>query len=273
MIDAMRYWITEFDIDGFRADLAHLTPLPFWVKARLQLSPCKKDLIWLAETEEVNYHEAFDISYTWKWMHISEQLAKGEKTLTDCIQVLSEYKRDFEQKDLRLFFTSNHDENSWNGSEYDKYGIFAKALAVFSFLYAAVPLIYSGQEIPNFKKLEFFDKDNLIWTEEIKLHQFYKTLLTLRQRKKVFQQLQAEDVKIDESLISENILLMTLEKEEEVVFCIINFNKIIYDKNLQINVPQGQYKNIFSGQETFVRQYFSFELEAGGFCILEKILQ
>ncbi|RYZ18151.1 MAG: hypothetical protein EOO10_26195, partial [Chitinophagaceae bacterium] len=72
MIDAMKYWVQNFDIDGFRADLAHLTPLPFWINARTQLSEMKHNLIWLAETEEIDYHEAFDISFTWRWMHAAE---------------------------------------------------------------------------------------------------------------------------------------------------------------------------------------------------------
>ncbi len=76
MQDAMQYWIEEFDIDGFRADLAHLTPLQFWKDARLKLTPLKKDLVWLAETEEIFYHEAFDISYTWEWMHATEKFSK-----------------------------------------------------------------------------------------------------------------------------------------------------------------------------------------------------
>jgi alpha-amylase len=65
MIDAMQYWVTEFDIDGFRADLAHLTPLAFWHKARTAIEPLKANLLWLAESEEVNYHEVFDATFTW----------------------------------------------------------------------------------------------------------------------------------------------------------------------------------------------------------------
>ena len=271
MIDAMNYWITAFNIDGFRADLAHLTPLPFWLKARLQLSASKKNLIWLAETEEINYHEAFDISYTWKWMHTTQQFVTGEKTLADCVNVLSDYKNDFEQKDLRLFFTSNHDENSWNGSEYDKYGMFAKAWAVFSMLYASVPLIYSGQEIPNIKRLEFFEKDNLKWPDVKKLHQFYKNLLLLRKRNLVFKDLMADHVMINESLVGKNILMMVLKRDEAEVICLINFKKVDIKQDIMINASEGKYKDIFSGQEIAIHQHFYFEKEAGGFCILEKI--
>ena len=270
MIDAMLYWIKEFNIDGFRADLAHLTPLPFWLKARLQLSPFKKDLIWLAETEDISYHQAFDISYTWKWMHITEQFVKEENTLADCVKVLSDYKNDFNEKDLRLFFTSNHDENSWNGSEYEKYGVFAKAWAVFSTIYASVPLIYSGQELPNYKRLHFFEKDVIEWTDDVKLHHFYKCLLALRKRNPVFINLKAANIFIDELLISRNILSMCIKSDEDTVICIINFNKIKAEENITLNLVEGYYRDVFSGQEITFNNNFFFEEEAGGFCILEK---
>lgn len=271
MIDAMKYWIDTFDIDGFRADLAHLTPLPFWLKARLQLSPLKKDIIWLAETEEANYHEAFDVSYTWKWMHTTQQFINGEKTLADCIKVLEEYKIDFDENALRLFFTSNHDENSWNGSEYEKFGIFAEALAVFSSIYAGIPLIYSGQELPSKKRLQFFEKDELEWTDKIQLQNFYKVMLDLRKRNPVFVNLKAENIAINHSLISKNICCFQIEKEEDVVLCIINFNKQEASENIELDNANGKYKNIFTGEELIIEKSFFFEKEAGGFCVLEKI--
>ena len=84
---------------------------------------------------------------------------------------------------MRTWFTSNHDENSWNGTEYEKYGDMAKALAVFSCTWNGIPLIYSGQELPNMKRLKFFEKDAINWTGEnadnYRLHDFYKTLLNL----------------------------------------------------------------------------------------------
>ena len=270
MIDAMHFWIKEFNIDGFRADLAHLTPLPFWKKARLHLSSLKKDLIWLAETEEINYHEAFDISYTWKWMHTTEQFVKGESTLADCVKVLSDYKKDFDETNLRLFFTSNHDENSWNGSEYDKYGIFAKAWAVFSILYASVPLIYSGQELPNYKKLQFFEKDAIEWNDDLKLQNFYKCLLALRKRNTVFTSLTATNIFIDELLVAKNILCVMIKREDVVVLYIINFNTVAVSENIILNDIAGHYKDVFSGTECILNNSFAFEKEAGGFCILEK---
>ena len=83
-----------------------------------------------------------------------------------------------------MFFTSNHDENSHSGSEYERIGHAAKAFAVLCATWNGIPLIYSGEELPNFKRLSFFEKDQIEWTENVELHSFYKTLLTLKSNNK-----------------------------------------------------------------------------------------
>jgi alpha-amylase len=179
MIEAMKFWVTECDIDGFRCDMAHLVPLDFWRIARASLDAVKP-LFWLAETEVAIYHDAFDASYTWTWMHQTEKYIKGAISFNDLLRVLQDYKINFPPEALRLYFTTNHDENSWNGTEYEKYGAAAQALAVLSCTWEGLPLIYSGQEMPNHKRLKFFDKDPIQWTGKYSLHDFYKALLHLR---------------------------------------------------------------------------------------------
>src|SRR5688500_3612468 len=71
MISAMEFWVRECNIDGFRCDMAMLVPLNFWRSARTHLDSIKK-LFWLAECEEINYHEVFDATYAWKLLHKME---------------------------------------------------------------------------------------------------------------------------------------------------------------------------------------------------------
>ena len=270
MTDAMGYWVTDFYIDGFRADLAHLTPLKFWKDARSKLTPLKNDLIWLAETEEPSYHEAFDISYTWKWMHATEKYIKKEITLKNCLNVLNEYKNDFPVNALRLFFTSNHDENSWNGTEYEKYGSLAKALAVFSCTYPGVPLVYSGQELPNNKRLKFFEKDTIEWGESFQLHDFYKTLFALRKRNKaVSASTDVTIISVAESL--KNVLVYNLTKDEDQVYVFLNFSTGSISSDIHLNNSTGKYKNIFTEEFFELNNTFKFEAPAHGYTILEKI--
>ncbi|QEC42641.1 alpha-amylase family glycosyl hydrolase [Pseudobacter ginsenosidimutans] len=178
MIEAMKFWIDECDIDGFRCDMAHLVPRDFWQQARTALDPLKP-LFWLAETEDLHYLDVFDSCYAWRWMHATEKYFRRETDLRSLVQLLSTYEKDFPEGTLPLFFTSNHDENSWNGTEFEKYGDAARLLAVFSFTWHGMPLIYSGQELPNHKRLKFFDKDEIEWTDQLELHEFFRSLIRL----------------------------------------------------------------------------------------------
>ena len=179
MIAAMEFWVRECDIDGFRCDMAMLVPLDFWKAARRHLDNIKK-LFWLAECEEIHYHEAFDATYTWKWLHKMEAFYRKEIGIDGLDEVLGYYNTMFSPTALRAFFTSNHDENSHSGSEYERLGDSAKAFSVLCCTWNALPLIYSGQELPNKKRLKFFDKDFIDWDGGCLLHDFFKRLLRLR---------------------------------------------------------------------------------------------
>ena len=120
MIDAMAFWIEQCNIDGFRCDMAHLVPLDFWKKAKAELDKVKPGLFWLAECEGPAYHEVFDATYTWKWMHGTEKVIRNEESFREVLDVLNEYES-FPTNALRAYFTSNHDENSWNGTEFEKW--------------------------------------------------------------------------------------------------------------------------------------------------------
>lgn len=250
MIDAMKFWVREFNIDGFRADLAHLTPLDFWKKARTEIEPFKPGLFWLAETEEVNYHEVFDASFTWKWMHKTEDFYQGHINLSDLYAVLNEYETVFPATAYRMYFTTNHDENSWNGTEYEKYGDMAKALAVFSFTWNGIPMIYNGQEMPNLKRLKFFEKDPINWNGKYALHDFYKTLLDLRKRNSA---LRTADPLVSTFLIKsedcKNVLAFLRKNEKDEVLVLLNLSneKTGFAINDQLN--SGIYINVFNKSE------------------------
>jgi len=264
MRSAMCYWVKEFDIDGFRADLAHLTPLRFWIKARQVTEAIKPDLIWLAETEEPDFYQAFDIVYAWRWMHKTESYFKNAWGLDSLHEVLNEEKRMYPENALQLFFTTNHDENSWNGTEYEKYGVYAKALAVFSFFYpSSVPLIYSGQEIPNQKRLEFFDKDELNWNNHLELHEFYKTLIS--HRKKI-------SVDAELSFISNHKKLLAFNRnsQQNMLLVFLNLDSMPISVDYKNNEALSL-ENIFDTAEIINQSSIQFELMPGDFKVLNRI--
>ena len=181
MIDCMRFWVETCNIDGFRCDMAMLVPLDFWRAARIELDTIRP-LFWLAECEEIDYHEVFDASYAWKWLHKMEALWKKQTGIQGLDEILKYYDEMFPATAFRALFTSNHDENSHSGCEYERLGDAAKAFAVFCCTWNGIPLIYSGQELPNKKRLRFFDKDEIDWDGHNELHDFYKRLLVLRKQ-------------------------------------------------------------------------------------------
>lgn len=265
MRSAMCYWVREFDIDGFRADLAHLTPLRFWVKARQVTETFKPDLIWLAETEEPDFYQAFDIVYAWRWMHRAETFFKENLKIDALLEVLQHEIQIYPSNALQLFFTTNHDENSWNGTEYEKYGMYAKALAVFSFFYpSSVPLIYSGQEIPNYKRLQFFDKDELEWNQVLQLDDFYSTLIHCRKNYKSGN---------DFSIIRLHDKLLAFKKGfgsgSILVFINLDAEKINF--SYAHDEDKGVYQNIFNEQSRLDKDVIDVELGPGDFLVLEKI--
>jgi glycosidase len=269
LIDAMRFWVYEFDIDGFRCDMAHLVPLDFWQQARLSCELIKP-LFWLAECEVVDYHQVFDATYAWWWMHETDKYQKAHSSLHEIRNVLHAYSQ-YPKDAIKLFFTSNHDENSWNGTEYEKYGAAAKAWAVFCFTWHGMPLIYSGQEISNKKRLLFFDKDLIEWEGKNSLHEFYKTLALLRKTN--------EAISIGESFIlpsnHDNELMAYLRRRgENIVLVLLN---VSLKNKLNIHVHHdwlsGKFRSVFSNLEFDFKIKADFELQAGEFIVYEKVVK
>ena len=186
MIEAMRFWVSTCDIDGFRCDMAMLVTLDFWRTARAELDQIKP-LFWMAECEETGYHEVFDATYSWSFLHKMEAFWRRETGIGGLDDVLNYYSTGFPPDAFHLLFTTNHDENSHSGSEYERIGQAAEAFGVLCCTWNGIPLIYSGQELPNTKRLKFFDKDQIDWTGTYALHDLFKKLLTLRKENPALQ--------------------------------------------------------------------------------------
>ncbi|MCZ2395118.1 MAG: alpha amylase C-terminal domain-containing protein [Chitinophagales bacterium] len=270
LTDAMHFWISEVDIDGFRCDMAHLVPLEFWIQAREKLDAQKAGLFWLAECEEPDYHQAFDATYTWKWMHGSEDFYHGKINLIQLLEILYSSDVQFPSSAFRMYFTSNHDENSWNGTEYEKYGDAARLFAVFTCLWNGLPMIYSGQEMPNFKRLKFFDRDPIEWAGKFELHDFYKSLLALRRR---HSSLRAGDEEVRTTIVSSlqdgNVFSFLRKKEDDSVLAVLNCSG--NGTHFRINGVNGTYKNMFDGAVIEFAGETDFFLPEWGYLVFESV--
>ena len=178
MIEAMQYWVEEFDIDGFRCDVASWVPNDFWKQAIDSLNLIKP-MFMLAEGEEPSLHQAgFQMTYTWEYMHITNEIAQGKMTFKELDDLMAKEDTNYSQDAYRLYFTTNHDENSWKGDVFERYGNTHLLQAILAFTIDGMPLLYSGQEAGLNKRLAFFEKDTIEWGDYA-YADFYSSLLKL----------------------------------------------------------------------------------------------
>jgi glycosidase len=180
MISEMKWWIDSTGIDGFRCDVAGGAPVDFWVEARTALKAVRPDLFLLAEAETPQMHEAFDMTYGWELHHLMNAIAQGKQGTGALDAYFEKDDRLYGAGAYRMYFTSNHDENSWSGSELERMGANHKPMFVLAATaQRSMPLLYTGQEVSLRKRLRFFEKDTVDW-QRPSLADFYKSVFDLK---------------------------------------------------------------------------------------------
>ena len=181
MQECMRFWLDR-GVDGFRCDMAYIVPQDFWEETIPALRKEYGPLYFLAEGETPWLHEAgFDTSYSWKLHHLLNDIAQGKACADSLASYLEWNSREYPSSAHRLCFTSNHDENSWAGTEFERMGEAWQAMSVLCWtLPQSQPLIYTGQEVGNDKRFAFFEKDHLESYKTNSYTEFYRYLNTLR---------------------------------------------------------------------------------------------
>ena len=256
MADAMTFWVAECGIDGYRCDVAMKVPTPFWEMARRQLEAENPEVFMLAEAEEVDHHDrAFDMSYGWHFHHLTNQVAQGKEP----VQVLRDYVADeaekFPSDAYRMGFITNHDENSWNGTVGERYGEAGDAMAVLAATLLDMPLIYSGQESYNTKRLRFFEKDTVEWGKYSKA-QFYRTLNELNHtREALWNGNFGGAPEVLETSSDEHVFAFQKQKNGSTVVVILNLSSepqnvklILPDADLKVVMGRGDVKGWANGQ-------------------------
>ncbi len=165
MTRALVYWVKDFGIDGYRADVAGYVPIDFWENARAELDAIKP-VFMLAEWKEPEQHRrAFDASYAWPWHETAKNVAQGKGEATAFYGYYSEHESVWPKEAMRMTYIENHDSNAWEGTQYENFRDALPAMTVLSFVGEGLPLIYNGQEACNAKRLEFFEKDAINWKQ------------------------------------------------------------------------------------------------------------
>lgn len=270
MIKAMKFWLEVADIDGYRCDVAQWVPDDFWEEARNALVAVNPDVFMLAEAEHPPHHaRAFDMSYSWEFMHIMNEVAKGHKTIADIDAYMAKEDTNFVKDAYRMMFTTNHDENSWNGTVFERYGPAHQMYATMAFTINGMPLVYSGQEAGNSERLEFFEKDTIHWGD-YGLQDFYSKLLKLNQSEKaLWNGMHGGDYKRIVTANDEDIFAYSRTKDESQVIVVLNFS----DQPQPIDFEEaiaGEYTSIFNGQTLSVFNDADIKLEPWGYQVFVK---
>lgn len=251
MIAAMKFWVKGTNIDGFRCDVAWNVPASFWNKSIPQLRKMK-NLFMLAEGDSTYLPKSgFDAVYPWHMFKMMEKVAKGEKTALALDSINKENEMLYPANTIQMYFTSNHDENSWNHADFGTFpGAVHAPFAVFSqTMKNSVPLIYSGQEEPVLRALEFFEKDPITF-KNFEREKFYKTLLELRKRNEAL----SANTSFKKVLVGDEkaVYAYVREKGNKKVFVILNFSGIEQSISIKEASLLGKAYNVFEEKEIFL---------------------
>ena len=274
-IDAMRYWVEQFGIDGFRCDMAMLVPIEFWQEASAELHAIKSDIFMLAEAEEDNLFEgAFNISYQWNIHHIMCDIAKGARRVWDLRNAMHAERQRYPREAMRLSFTSNHDENSWSGSEQSRFGRALEVMTAMTFLMpSTMPLIYTGQEVGYDHSFAFFDRDHI--PEELYKEgyatELYRRLADLKHSQRALDSGErGGDVIEIENNAKDCMMTFVREVDGSRVVAIVNLSPYTIHADFRTGIYAGKYRDAISGERVVLDEHVERDIAPWHYQILVK---
>jgi len=267
MIDAMSCWVKNTDIDGFRCDVAGMIPINFWIHARKAIDELKPNCFFLAEAGEPIIHNAFDMTYDWPLKDTINAIAKGKMNVTSLVKHFANENKKFKPEDLRMQFITNHDLNTWDGSEYERLG--DKAVDAFNVLIYTVPgmpLTYTGQEEPLKKRLKFFDKDTVGFGKFERKELLSKLNQLKKDNKALWNLNYGGDFVILKNTNPESILTFIRQKDENKVLCLFNFSK--KEQTFKMNDEISGNFNNYLGEKITLNKENNYKLKPWGYSVL-----
>lgn len=271
MTDALKFWVKEYDIDGYRCDVASFVPIDFWENARKELDEIKP-VFMLAEAEDKELHrKAFDATYNWTLWNILHGIAinnKNVKTLSEAY--VAEHISIFPKEGIRMNFIDNHDKNSWEGNQYSNFGEAWKASTVFTVMMDGMPLVYNGQEAGLDRSLKFFDKDPIVW----KSHEneaLYTKLFSLKHKNQALWngKFGGEMIRISNDKMDQ-IIAFSREKNGDKVLTFINLSKENVQVTFDTSLDSGTYTNLFSNRYEKVSNELTLSMKPWEYYILYR---
>ena len=272
-IEAMRFWVERHDVDGFRCDMAMLMPIEFWQEASAVLRAVKPDIFMLAEAEELNlFDRAFDMGYAWEIHHMMCDIAKGARRVWDLRNTLYADREKYPPLAMRMMFTSNHDENTWSGSEFTRFGDALDVMTALTFLWeAAMPLIYTGQEIGFDRSFAFFDRDPIVDYRPDRHTELYRRFVALKHGEKALQAGERGGRMIEiENNAKDCIMTFVRETDDSRVVALLNLSPYTIHADFNTGIYAGRYIDAMSGEETELPAHVERDMAPWSYTVLRK---
>jgi glycosidase len=250
MTEAMKYWVRETNIDGYRCDVAGFVPVEFWNNLRKELDAIKP-VFMLAEWESRDLHEyAFDMTYAWTWHEKMVQVAQGRaKNLAGLFVYYSWNESSFPKDGIRMVGTSNHDQNSWEGTDREVWGKAFNAATVLTVVGEGMPMIYNGQEAGLDKRLEFFEKDPIVWRKHPNFD-FYKKLFALKKSNTTLLNWgHNATMNLVPNSVPDKVFSFARKNEKDKIFVVLNFSNLPQTVSFKETLYHGDYTEYFTGKK------------------------
>ena len=274
-IEAMRFWVEKHNIDGFRCDMAMLVPIEFWQQASAVLHAVKPDIFMLAEAEELNlFDKAFDMCYAWEIHHMMCDIAKGERRVWDLRNTMYADRERYPNTAMKMMFTSNHDENSWSGSEFDRFGAAREVMTALTFVWeAAMPLLYTGQEVGYNHSFEFFERDYIPAKkyQECEDTELYRKFIALKHSQPALQAGERGGRTIEiENNAKDCLMTFVRELGDSRVVAIMNLSPYTIHADYNNGIYAGEYTNAITGEKVLLPVHLEQDIEPWGYTLLYK---
>ncbi|MBQ2418241.1 MAG: alpha amylase C-terminal domain-containing protein [Alistipes sp.] len=272
-IEAMKFWVERHNIDGFRCDMAMLVPIEFWQVVRFSLNQIKPDIFLLAEAEEDNlFQNAFDACYSWRLHHAMCDVAQGKSRVWTLRDTIHADRRRFPKWSMRMTFTSNHDENSWSGSEFTRFGAALEPMAALTFLLPnSLPLLYTGQEFGYDHSFEFFDHDPMPEFERNRHTDFYTKLCSIYHSHKALHSADkgGSFIEIDNNA-PDCLMTFVREREDDRVVVIANLSPYTVFGDFHTGIYAGEYIDAMTDKQTTLYEHMWGDITPWSYKILIK---
>ena len=267
MTESLTYWVREFDIDGYRADVAGYVPLDFWDTARADLEAIKP-VFMLAEWETRYLHaRAFNATYASKWKEAMQKIAKGEGNAGTMRGYFTEQRVTWPHAAYRMMYTDNHDQNSWDGVASQIYGPAYEAAIALSFTAHGIPLIYNGQEADLDRQLQFFEKDEILWRQG-RYDGLFRKLIALKTQERALWNgdYGAPMVEVP-SNTRDDVYAFVRGEGESRVFAVFNLSPRAQNVAFEFARHHGAFSDALSGEAVTFDKDSQLALEAWGYRI------